>query len=62
MDLHAETLESESINTLNSISRQFCPECGAPMKEANRLSEDKVVYIWYRCSRGCCEGSWLQKT
>jgi hypothetical protein len=40
---------------------QICPECGAAMKEADRLMQDGFLYIWYRCSRSYCSGSWLER-
>jgi len=61
MEFALNEMETTSISTLNSLSQQFCPECGADMVEADRLSEDDSVYIWYMCSRSRCNGSWLEK-
>ena len=57
MELQEEQLSLESIHTLSPMSQQSCPECGAPMTEADRLSENGVLYIWYQCSRSSCDGS-----
>ena len=61
MEFEAKQLNLESINTFSSLSQQFCPECGAAMVEAERLSENGVIYIWYECSKNDCNGSWLKK-
>ena len=42
-------------------SEQFCPECGAIMTEADRLTEGRVLFVWYTCSRIGCDGQWLRK-
>ncbi len=39
-----------------------CPECGAPMVEFDKLTEDGAVFIWYACTREDCSGQWLRKT
>ena len=44
-----------------SFLKYCCPECAAPMVEVDRFSEYSGVYIWHRCSRVGCQGSWLQK-
>ena len=54
---------------MNTVSNKFrkadvlglCPECGAEMKEIDRLIEGKRTYIWFECSRSDCDGQWLQK-
>jgi hypothetical protein len=38
-----------------------CPECGAPMVEFDKLTEDGAVFIWYACTRESCAGQWLSK-
>jgi len=40
---------------------QWCPECGAIMTEADRLVEDRALFVWYTCSRADCDGQWLKK-
>jgi hypothetical protein len=40
---------------------RLCPECGAPMTEFDRLTEDGAVFIWYACTRDDCTGQWLSK-
>ncbi len=42
--------------------QQLCPECGSKMTETDRVCEDGMVFVWYRCSRDLCTGQWLQKT
>lgn len=61
MELTKEQLAIESINTLGTLSQQFCPECGAPMSEVDRVNEKGGIYIWYECSKSNCNGSWLEK-
>jgi hypothetical protein len=45
----------------NRWGQQFCPECGNFMREADRLEQNKVLYVWYRCSCPGCEGSQLKQ-
>jgi hypothetical protein len=40
---------------------QCCPECGAMMTEADRLTEGRALFVWYTCSRVDCDGQWLRK-
>jgi len=40
---------------------QICPECGEKMVESDRVCENNVVFVWYRCSKDGCNGQWLQK-
>jgi len=42
-------------------AERLCPECGAPMAEFDRLTEDGAVFIWYACTREDCTGQWLSK-
>jgi len=42
-------------------AERLCPECGAPMAEFDRLTEDGAVFIWYACTREECTGQWLSK-
>jgi hypothetical protein len=42
-------------------TERICPECGAPMAEFDRLTEDSAVFIWYACTRESCTGQWLTK-
>jgi hypothetical protein len=39
----------------------LCPECGAPMNETDRLNENGSIFVWLRCDRDGCDGSWLGK-
>jgi len=55
-------------NTSSAVGRalqvdveRLCPECGAPMAEFDRLTEDGAVFIWYACTRDECTGQWLSK-
>jgi transcription initiation factor IIE alpha subunit len=45
-----------------AVNSQFCPECGARMKEVDRRRENGALFVWYHCSKKECEGQWLQKT
>jgi predicted RNA-binding Zn-ribbon protein involved in translation (DUF1610 family) len=42
--------------------QHLCPECGAKMTETDRVCENGMVFVWYRCSNDLCTGQWLQKT
>ena len=42
-------------------NKRPCPECGGPMKEVDRRSENKTLYLWLNCGRNNCDGQWLQK-
>ena len=42
--------------------QHLCPECGAKMTETDRVCENGMVFVWYRCSDELCTGQWLQKT
>lgn len=44
-----------------ALNKQFCPECGARMKEVDRRRENGALFLWYSCSRNNCDGQWLQK-
>jgi hypothetical protein len=46
---------------LTEEMERICPECGAPMAEFDRLTEDSAVFIWYACTREDCTGQWLTK-
>jgi hypothetical protein len=46
---------------LMAESESLCPECGARMVEENRLCEDEIVFIWYRCGVESCSGQWLRR-
>jgi hypothetical protein len=46
---------------LTREAERICPECGAPMIEFDRVTEDGAVFIWYTCTRENCEGQWLTK-
>jgi hypothetical protein len=61
MVLAVEQLDSESINTLQPLSQLFCPQCSSAMKEMDQLNENGAVYIWYKCGKSNCNGSWLKK-
>ncbi len=56
----------DSIELISRIARakyeQLCPECGAKMTEAERVCENGMTFVWYRCSKDACAGQWLQKT
>jgi predicted RNA-binding Zn-ribbon protein involved in translation (DUF1610 family) len=61
MEFVIDQLKTEAINTLSPSVQQFCPECGAAMIEADSIYENGAIYIWYKCSKNDCNGSWLQK-
>lgn len=62
MSFDLKELQKESLNRLAPEARQFCPECGGPMEEADRAAENGAVYVWYQCPKPNCIGSWLKKT
>jgi hypothetical protein len=61
MEFKASQLEIELNNLNGAADRQSCPECGAPMQEADRIDEGGTVYAWYDCTKDDCSGSWLKK-
>jgi len=48
-------------NAQRKIFGHICPECGAKMDEAERVSENGFIFVWYNCSRPGCSGQWLEK-
>ncbi|MGD0077760.1 MAG: hypothetical protein ABSB91_03925 [Sedimentisphaerales bacterium] len=58
-------MESTSPINLLSYSRakneRICPECGSQMIQSDRISENGVIFVWYKCSQDSCSGQWLQK-
>jgi hypothetical protein len=61
MELNFDELESVSISNLCPLSEQYCPQCGADMKEVDRLNEGGTMFIWYECTEPNCNGSWIEK-
>ena len=58
----------DNLNTQNptlSYSRakyeQICPECGSQMTQVDRIKENGVIFVWYKCSQKSCTGQWLEK-
>ena len=47
---------------LRAKYEQLCPECGERMIESDRVCENGMIFIWFRCSKNDCGGQWLQKT
>jgi hypothetical protein len=43
------------------LSRRTCPDCGAMMKETQRVVESGSTFIWYECENPNCDSQWLQK-
>lgn len=39
-------LETELGTNRNALSLQYCPQCGLPMKEVDRVNENGSVYIY----------------
>jgi hypothetical protein len=37
-----------------------CPQCGNPMKEAERCNEGSITYVWFECAKADCDGQWWQ--
>jgi predicted RNA-binding Zn-ribbon protein involved in translation (DUF1610 family) len=50
-----------ALRTGQDVFGHNCPECGAKMTEAERVSENGFLFIWYECSRAGCGGQWLEK-
>lgn len=40
----------------------WCPNCGSPMYEADKLHEGHYSFVWFECSKHGCNGQWLHKT
>ena len=43
------------------LTEGFCHDCGAPMKEEFRMQQGSVVFVWLKCSRTECPGTFLRK-
>jgi ribosomal protein L37AE/L43A len=50
-----------SLSYLRAKSERICPECGSQMTQVNRIKENGVIFVWYKCSQNSCSGQWLQK-
>ena len=57
---HSKTLNL-SLSYLQAKSDRICPECGSQMIQMDRISENGVIFVWYKCSQDSCSGQWLQK-
>ena len=58
MDTKIPNIVMEPCRTQSLIS---CPQCNAMMVAVERCIENGVLFVWYECSSGSCEGQWLQK-
>ena len=45
----------------SKTKRCYCPECRGPMAITDQFKENDVLFTWYECSRGDCDGQWLCK-
>lgn len=54
-------VHTESATSMNALSFQYCPQCGQPMKEVDRVNENGSTYVWYDCQSSDCMGSLLRK-
>jgi len=61
MNMRLPNMSSGIGQDLQVDVERLCPECGAPMAEFDRLTEDGAVFIWYACTRDECTGQWLSK-
>ncbi len=43
------------------LTKRPCPQCGEKMRETDRVNENGFVFVWYECTKGGCDGQWLQK-
>jgi hypothetical protein len=41
------------------MKRRFCPECGALMTEEDTLRRNDTLFVWFKCSKGDCDGEWF---
>ena len=48
------------VDLFNVVNRRRCPQCGGPMKEADRCKEGSITYVWFECVKADCDGQWLQ--
>jgi hypothetical protein len=57
------TIHAGPLNTRFNLADEcgLCPECGATMKEIDRLKENSWTFIWLVCTRADCDGQWLQR-
>jgi hypothetical protein len=44
-----------------SETEHICPECGSVMEEVDRVNENGLIFIWYKCARVSCGEQWLEK-
>jgi hypothetical protein len=56
-----EKIRHWEMNAGRTIFGHICPECGVKMEEAERVSENGFIFVWYECSRPGCNGQWLEK-
>ena len=57
---HSKTLNL-SLSYLRAKSERICPECGSQMTQVDKIKENGVIFVWYKCSQESCSGQWLQK-
>ncbi len=57
------TIDSDTVSARFNLADDcgLCPECGATMKEIDRLKESSWTFIWLVCTRADCDGQWLQR-
>jgi len=59
--MDAADVNGLSTRLRQAANRQLCLECGVQMTEIDQLSDDRIVFVWYECTKNNCSGQWLQK-
>jgi len=59
-DMNSAGMTLATVSLFNVINKRCCPQCGGPMREAERHKEGSTTYVWFECIRAGCDGQWLQ--
>jgi hypothetical protein len=57
------TIDAGAASTRFDLADEYglCPECGAQMREIDRLKESSCSFVWLACTQVDCDGQWLQR-
>jgi hypothetical protein len=42
-------------------TEKSCPDCRSVLREVERINENDISFIWYKCSRAECGGHWIER-
>jgi hypothetical protein len=54
-------LQTETLPGMEENHPVFCPLCGTPMEETNRMQHEGLIWIFLTCRRTDCEGKVTRK-